>query len=250
MPKGKEEKEPKEPTVEPEVKEPTEPTTFTQEDLDKAREEGKSEAWEQYQGIQRALSTKDRRIKELESQQPQAPRINQIQREMLDLMAGDAYSDDPTRQGRIQQLRAELTREEQLQAQEIFIRQKRDEVNKKIVDAGLDPNDESLEGVEDAFDLFCVDGKFGRVDRKLDRVLSKAKPQKSEPKEAGQLSEEDKEKIAREYLDKQGLTKGDTGLPSAGGMSFTREDIEKMSPGERLKKLPDIRKAISEGRFK
>ncbi len=57
-----------------------------------------------------------------------------------------------------------------------------------------------------------------------------------------ELSESEEEEIARKYMEKKGLLKSDTSLPSGTGGKLTSETIAKMSPQERFERRDEIAK--------
>lgn len=122
-------------------------------------------------------------------------------------------------------------------------------IKQQIIDAGEDPDDEQFDRTWDAFKLAKVDGDFSDAHKRVDRILDKVKPKEKETK--GELTDDEKEEIARSYLEKKGSLKSDTGGPSAGGgHTFTREQIAGMSIEEFESLKPEIDKARKEGKIK
>jgi len=122
-------------------------------------------------------------IKRLQEPKTQEPRITS---KVLDLMeTGEDYT-NPERQTAIRKLKEETQYQEKMVAWETGVEQKRSEVNQKIEEAGLNPDDESFDKVWDAFEIASQTGRFENVESRLDRVISK--PKKEEKKE---IKEED-----------------------------------------------------------
>lgn len=207
----------------------TEPSIPKNEELEKlltaAEERGEAKALEKYQGIQRTISKKDTEIERLKNQlgEPQPSGTRRTLTALLEEMEkrGEEYGSDPSSQGRISQLKSELAREEQLEYQKGVARKVRSELDQKIRDAGRDPSDEMFESVNEAFeDAADWHGKFDRAERKLDRILTQAKPMelpKVEPPEDRQKAINE---AARQMLEEKGQLVSETGGPSASSGSF------------------------------
>lgn len=231
MPKTK--KEPDAPVEEP-VEEPVqvkeEPTSET---IEEAVARGKKEATLEYQGIQRTVSAKDTRIRELEEQIASPGKGNKATLEVLKRLA----EDDPTALAQLQKAEAELAEEERGNQYKTFRRQEINKVTQRIQQAGLDPDNEVFETVFDALDLSLWDGNFERVDKKLSRILEKSKP----------IKEEDVEKriedARKKWMEETGQLVSDTGGTGGGGKgeSFTMVDVKAMSPLDFAKKWPDMK---------
>jgi len=225
-----------------------EPKTYTQEDVDTLRTKAEEEAWSKYQGIQRTIAEKDRKLKEYEQARPVQTDVTKA---ILDELGRQSeFETDPERQTRIATLNAQLAQEKQMAYQDKVIRDKRNEVEGIIRNAGLNPDDEAFEAVWDAMELTEYDGKLERVDRKLEKALSKTQPKPIEqkPKEESvdidMMVEEKANRKLKEEMVKRGLLTGDDGKPSAPNKSLTAEEVKKMSPeqirerGAEIAKMP------------
>ena len=197
---------PLEPEVEPELE--PQPKTYTQEELDALL----GERDKAYQGIQRVVSQKDRKIRELEAPRTQPSKATKVILEEMEARQTEEGITNP----RIAQLRAEIAREEQAEGMETITREWRGKITDKIVNAGLDPSDEAFDDVWESFDVaYAIDGKFERADKKADRILAKVKPvekKETKPEDFDKRLEEEK----RKWMEEQGLLATDTGGPSAG----------------------------------
>ena len=222
----------------------TQPKTYTQEELDvlraEAMEQGRAEALEKYQGIQRGIAIKEKRIKELERRlaRPQTSadrRVMSGMLEELDRQAKEAYGSDPEAQSRIARLRGQLLEEEQMQARQTYTQQWRGKLDQKIKEAGFDPSSDMFADVDEAFDVaYAIDGKFERAERKLDRIL-KATPKKEikptiEGKPKPETEDERIARKAKELLIKQGLIP--TGASGPSVSSSDAEFIKQFGSGE------------------
>jgi len=203
---------------------PSEPQTktYTQDAVDALLLEEKKA----YKGLQGVISKKDTRIRELET----VPTPIEGDDKVLELLvqnmrSKEAYGEtDPL----IPQLEAEVRARKDRQKHETQMRFQQGETNKawdkinaQITDAGFDPNDERFELVVEAFeDARDFSGKFDRAYTKLDRILSKSKPEKQETE-----TEKDTAEKARKDLEEKGLLTTETGGPSAVSESF--EDFQK-----------------------
>ncbi len=225
MPKVKEEIAPEQ-VVEPEVQEesaqPTleelqtqleqaqEKITQTQTDLGLAKEEAKAH--------QRNVTSKDLELKEA-LKKPATSDSSLLQTVIEEMKAGETISGEvnPRRVALEAELAGQQSTQkynEQLQYQETKIKSERSGLDKRISEAGLDPEDESLDTVYNAFTIACSDGDFSVASKRLDRVLAKVKPQ---PK--SELTEDEEEEIARKVAEKKGLLTSETGNPSASSSS-------------------------------
>lgn len=241
-----------------EIQEEAQAKTYTQEELDAAKAEIKTDADKQYQGIQRVVSQKDQKIKELEAK-PTQPSIGGDDTVLEFLLqdrkskAAELGETDPM----IAKLEAELAERKQKQSQGAQLRwqeqvtqQQGEKFDQQIKEAGLDPSDERLDDFHDAFEDAKEDGKFGKAERKLDRILGKIKPSESKGKE----TEEDTfakrlEEEKRKWMEEHGLLATETGGPSAGGQrSFTAEEIRTMSYKDFKANKEAINAAYIEGR--
>ena len=243
MAKGKEKEE--KPDVTETAETSQELTPLTQEDtyLAKAKEEADAKAWEKYQGMQRVLAERERRIAELEAQVV-SPSPSVGDDKLIELMIQDRKGKaefgepDPI----ISQLEKELerrkyqqTQQVQLQWQQQVTRQWQEKFNQQIKEAGLDPQDELLDDFHDAFEDAKDNGKFGKAERKLNRILSKAKPTKAKPAET---EDERIDRLAEEKyrakLEEKGLLATDTGLPSGVGGPRTKAEAAQLYAAGKL----------------
>ena len=224
----KEDSTPENPQETPEDK--TQDKTYTQEELDAftktAKEEAEAEAWEKYQGIQKTLNEKDLIIKGLQSKpQPPTTSTPPTTSLMLGLMKKQAEdSGDQEALARISQIevatqqeQARLDYQARLKQQQAETNQKREEFEQKIKQAGLDPTDEMFDPTWDAFELADMrDGNWGKAENRLDRILSKNKPEGAK----GETEEQMRERIERETQEKLGLNKPEGAKPSGSSTSI------------------------------
>lgn len=200
----------------PEVKQPDDSQKLIYEELER-----------NYKNLQRKYN----KIYDEVRQRPQ-PSPQQGDDKILELLIqsrkkADEYSDqDPV----IAQLETELAArkeknrraEMQAYAEQIKI-QERGKLEDKITSLGLDPESEDFDDVWESFDhTFYTDGKFDRVDRKLERMLKNIKV--TTPKKEDNLTETPEQmeaRIRKQILKEQGMTNTETGLPSGGSMSDT-----------------------------
>ena len=223
----KEQTEVKKSTEETETKleAPTKPPS--QEEIDAlvatAAEKGKAEAWEEYQGIQRVVSQKDQRIKELEEREAQPSKTTdddliQILIEERKGKTSEYGEADPL----IPRLESIVSKRKQAQSQVqvASFNRKADAVYKQA---------EEIYGEDDVDNLHSIRtliraGDFDLAEKKLARVPKKEEPKKEEKQEAKDdtfVSDEAK----RKWMEEHGMLESETGLPSASSMS--RQDAMK-----------------------
>lgn len=198
-----------------------------------AAEKAKLEAQDEYRGIQRTVSKKDREIEELRKRVSQPPETTEdlgIYEAMIADRQGraDYESNDPV----ITQLQAKLnaakqkqTRDNQARYQERVTRESWDKCSKLIEDAGLDLEDEKLDDFHDAFDDAKDTGRFERAERKLSRILGKVKPKEkteSEDERIERLADAKSEEKLLAKMGKKDMLSTDTIEPSGVGTSATK----------------------------
>ena len=210
----------KEEKVEKTTEQETQTATPTQEEIDalvaKAKEDGKTEAQKEYQGIQRTVAAKDREIKKLKEQTAQpSGRTRSTEIQLEDMKARQQETGEPN--PRIAMLEAELQREMRTDYVERTTREAREKLDRKIVEAGYDPSDKMFRPVNKEFRLaYRLDGEFGYADELLDEILAdvkqETKPPEGEKKKT--FSEEDVEELKRRWMEEQGLLSTSDGGPS------------------------------------
>jgi multidrug efflux pump subunit AcrA (membrane-fusion protein) len=143
----------------------------------------------------------------------------------------------------IKQAQAIVQQQEQQRRYAQF-NQKVNEYQKKVEDLGLKPTDKTYKHIR----ALVRSGDFETADEEIEAV--KAKPTTEPVKEQKvELTEEEKEKISKEYLEKKGLLKSETGTPSAGGgQTFTEDQIADRKFYEENREA--ILKAYKEGKIK
>ncbi len=251
----------------PEKETPTpEPQTIsmTQAELDAkialATEAGKTEANEEYKGIQRTIAQKDETIEGLRAKagQPSQPSGN-LMRQMIEAMeAGQGeYGDANPKIATLKQaIATEEAREKQAgvyHQQETLSNQERDKMEARIREAKLDPTDEKFEAVWDKWeygrDVSGYRG-FDAANERLNRILKVDKPE---------VKKESDEEIAARVLKKEGQLDTDTGgSPSSGGkktyksseLEAVEEQIAKLPFTEKAQARKDLLDAFKEGRVK
>jgi len=199
----------------PEVTEPQE-KTYSQEELDAALTE-KEEA---YKGLQKSIARQAEELGQLRKRATQPSSLSVKRDEIiLEEMKRRAQEEGITNP-RIAELEGELLREKQRESMETYTSTYREKLNQKIKESGLDPTDEQFDGVWETFDIaYAVDGKFERADKKLDRVLSKPKPEKKEIVVEKDDFTKRLEEEKRKWMEEQGLLATETGGPSASSPS-------------------------------
>ena len=257
-----------EPAPQPEVQ----PKSPTLEEL----QASVAEATKRQEELQAEIERKEAVIQRLQKRKSE-PTTFQPSSQTPDTIFLKTYIDDRERRARelgevdpdIPMLRGELARREQaaymaLQQQQwaTHVEQERQALEDKLTEAGLSLDDDRLEEVRDAFeDAAEVTGKFDRAHRKLEKVLKTIKPKEEKTVKKGvkleDLSDEEREEIKRQIMEKEGLLKSDKSLPSGGGEPiFKAADIpklldpSKMTPAEISAKLAELERAAKEGRIK
>ena len=128
------------------------------------------------------------------------------------------------------------------------IQNQEDALTKKLEDAGINPNSPEAIPTWESFAMAKQHADFSFANKKADLLIGKPKETKGEKK--APLSDDDKEELERQFMEKHGLLKSETGGPSGGGRTFTREQIAAM-PIEEFESLkPEIDKARKEGKIK
>lgn len=235
---------------------------YTQEQLDaftKAqREEFEKEKEEGYKGIQRVLSEREREIEQLKSRTQGASTAPTSNQAMLELMEKKARDEGDTQMlADISAIKVRTYQEQTLQSQQKKAEELRREtesergkVEARIKEAGLDPNDDTLDGVWDAFRFAeAVDGKWEVPNKRLDKVLSKTKkPVADETKET---EEQMRERHEREFIERNKLNMPERAIPSGKSQrSFTRAQIDAMPFKEFQENQAEINRARREERLK
>lgn len=228
-------KEEKEQLEEPE-KETPEPDastkTVSQEEIDAlvatAAEKGKAEAWEEYQGIQRVVSQKDQRIKELEEREAQPSKSDD---DLLQILI-DERKGKPSEYGEADPLIPKLEsivskrKQAQSQAQVATFNRKADAVYKRAEEAYGEDDVDNLHSIR----TLIRAGDFDLAEKKLAKVTKKEPPKKEEKQEVADdtfVSEEAK----RKWMEEHGLLESETGLPSA-SLGSKQEAMQKYISGE------------------
>lgn len=128
-------------------------------------------------------------------------------------------------------------------------------IEQKASEAGQDLEDGQFDTVRDAFEIATGTGKFEEAHRRFDRILKKVKPEGKETKKV-ELTDEEREEIARSYLEKAGKLKSDTGGPSGGEKTYKGEEVletldpSSMTPQQIHEQVLELLKAEKEGRIK
>jgi len=230
--------EPTAPEPEAEVTEPIK--TFTQEDVDAIVAE-KDKA---YQGLQKVIARKDREAEQRQKipAQPKSSQVNVLKAMADTLATGEGeYGEVPeARKAKLAQLRqtiASLEQQERIEQMRIVAETEKQRMHQEAVDAGLDPYSEEFFPVEDAFDL----GNYPAAKRRHERILAKHQKEAKPVEEKKVKTEEDKEaEIEARILEKYGLTKQDTGGPSAASGSKA-DKLRAIAEGEgSIDDLPEL----------
>lgn len=243
-----------EPNEEQNVEEPeAEPKEQVDYDtkLHEAIAQVKAESEKKYKSLQRVIDKKDKQIQKLSQPQSQSTKALEAMRE--ELRANDPESP------RIQVIDAEIERIKkegetlkQMREVEQYTEDWRTKLTGKIEEAGLDPEDDRFDDVWENFELhYQIDGKFDIAERKLDKILKGVNKVAEEPKkeEANleKILEERLKEEKRKWMEENGLTEKETGLPSGTTRTFTEEQIEAMSDKEYAKNRESILEAYAAG---
>lgn len=187
---------------EPKAEEP-QTKNFTQEEVDALVEETRNIEQEKYKGIQRSISKKDIQIEALQKQSSAPAQTDDDLLGMLvSSMKGkqNEYGEtDPT----IANLEKELASRKQRKQQEgqqvqweSYCTTEKAKMDARITEAGLDPDDERFETVDDAFAIArTTTADFSNAQKRLDRILNRATlktPEKETPEAVNEKKGEDK----------------------------------------------------------
>ena len=218
--------------------EATQTDTFTPEQrtqinelVKKARGEGETDATEKYKGIQRTISQKDREITNLKKRaEPRVDSIAPTELMLEEMVANQQFGETKPRIAQMQALIDSAKREDsekkQAQVVEDYTQTWRDKLEDKITKVGLSGEDEQFDDMWESFDLtYKVDGKFERVEKRLDRILTGVKVVEK-PEEKAESSDLDKQvqEGVRKYLEDHNILETESGLPDGTGKGF--QDIE------------------------
>lgn len=228
MTEGKEKKV-EQPPVEPPPEETpppeVQPTTYTQEQLDAFVAEAEKQG---YKKSQRVISERE---KELKALREQAPSFGQFSPTVAEGLLGVLEAQQVElgeRNPNIAKLKAQITVERQKEVQQQqwaqwqkVVTQQKEKLDKAVEALKLNPDDEALGEVYEAFeDAAEFTGRFERAHKKLDKIAKKIEPKEPKgTKGKAELTDEEKEEIARSYLEKEGRLTSETGGPSAGSPS-------------------------------
>lgn len=131
---------------------------------------------------------------------------------------------------RISQLRAEIAVEEAKEAQKAIEGNKKAS-EQKILDAGLNPEDEAFDSFWDEFDLSTQSGDFSQANKRLDSILEKAESAKLEEPEGDTIDSLAEERV-RSIMEERGLLTTDNGFPSAASSDYEDlRDRHNVDPG-------------------
>lgn len=233
MPKGKKEEVEQTPKEQPKVETPElegQTLPSTQEEIDAlvatATEKGKAEAKEEYQGIQRVVSQKDQKIKELEAKAAQPSTsgddvLLQLLIEERKSKTSEFGEADPM----IPKLETILAQRKQAQVQSAQAKfyQQADATYKTAEEVFGD----DVDALHDIRNLIRA-GDFDLAEKKVAQAKGKAKGEGSKEPEDDKLAkflEEEK----RKWMEEHGLLKAETGGPSASGKrSYTPAELDEM----------------------
>ena len=203
------------PEAQPEVK------VYTEEQV-------KAQLKEQYDKLNSKLSSMGAELKKLrETPAAQSNLTKQLVEEIATLSQN---ADDPQTQARLNTLRQQVQQEERnaaINSQRKAIELKRLEMFEELREAGVDTEDISVVAdLENELEseLWMGDGSFRRAERIKNKIL------KSVPKKENKVEEEKpketeaqmRERIKRELLEEQGLTKNKELSPSGSGKTLVQ----------------------------
>lgn len=211
----------------------------TKKDLDKWMNEAKAN--------RSGMSTLTKKVNDYKALNTKVDTMATMLADLMDNIPNEEDGDKPkSKKGaeylsRIQKQSEELTKTER-EEQERYIRG----VGKQIFDltngAGMDLKDSAeLRGAY----VKWLEGDFDGALEETKKTLT-SKPRETEEEKRKKWIEEGK----RQALEGSGSLNTDTGSGARANLSFSREQIEKMSAEEYKKKEPEIKKAIAEGRLK
>ncbi len=218
--------------------EATQTDTFTQEQqvqidalVQKAKGEGEADATEKYKGIQRTISQKDKQIDTLKKiAESKVDSLAPSELMLEEMQANQQFGETNPRIAQMEALITAAKREDadkkQMQVVEEYTQTWRDKLEDKITKVGLSAEDEQFDDMWESFDLtYKVDGKFERVEKRLDRILKGVKVVEK-PEEKAEPSDFDKQvqEGVRKYLKDNNILETESGLPDGTGKGF--QDIE------------------------
>jgi len=129
-----------------------------------------------------------------------------------------------------------IIQRQEAQRQQTQLAEKINSYQKTVESLGLKETDPAYKRIR----AFAKAGDFESADEEIE-ALKTQKPKEEKP------TETEDERVARrvkEELEKQGLLKSEGGTPSAAGSAITIEEFRELSPAERVKRLPDLRKSM------
>ncbi len=219
------------------------PEKTVEEQLAEAKETGRLEAEEKYKGFQRKVSKTEREIAELKElqTQPQSQDNNQLFTAMMEVLkapTSESGEVNPNIAKVEQAIAATKQRDEynrKLQVQNAATLKVKSGYEQKIIEAGLDPTDDRFDDVWEIFDLTDMnDGKWGRVEKKLEKVLkvTEKKEVSGEPKETMEAFEKRiREDEGKKVKEKLGLLETDASTPQSGSLN-DKDFIQRFSEGK------------------
>lgn len=129
-----------------------------------------------------------------------------------------------------------IIQRQEAQRQQTKLAEKVNSYQKTVEGLGLKETDPAYKRIR----AFAKAGDWESADEEIE-ALKTQKPKEEKP------TETEDERVARrvkEELEKQGLLKSEGGEPSAAGSAITIEEFRALSPAERVKRLPDLRKSM------
>jgi len=243
----------------------TQEKPITLADLERIKQEAKSEALSEYKGIQRVLDKVQKENKRLKEQIGKTQPTSDLSG-MYDVMEAQARANgDSEMLAKIAQYKENDKRkqqqfayEQQLARQQELVAFEREKLESRIQESGLDPDDPKFDRVWAEFKLAAsTDGDFTEASRLLDKRIGKeskveSKPvAKTETPSKPETEAEIEERVRRKIYEELKLTKPEGVSPSGTrGRIYSAKEIEKMPLAEYNKMRDDIRAAWAEGRIK
>jgi 23S rRNA U2552 (ribose-2'-O)-methylase RlmE/FtsJ len=229
---------------EPKVETPAPAKVYTQVELDAILSAQKLVEENRVKGLNKVVSKKDQEIEHIRKQnQPNEVTLKTLTRMANVLektLATGGYENEESAKAAKTELagiRSEIAQATSM-SQTAQVDAYRNTLHQRIIDAGLQPTDDRLEAVVEAFE----DGRFDRATKKLDKILNEVAKEKpmAETKETPKVDvDKIKADIRAEVMKELGLTKQDAGGSVSNSSRMTA--YEKYAAGEMSSE--DFRKA-------
>jgi len=226
--------------VEAEVKEPKVPTV---EEIEQLRSE-KEKAEQNMKSAQGVSKKQAQELEELRGKYSEAVSSRDTYQALIGLVSQQTGRSEEDIAEEVQAKKPDLVKaakdivqEQELKRRQSEFKTKFDSYGPKVAELGLKPTDKAFKRI---LALASV-GDWETADEEIE-ALKTQEPVK-EPEEKKETEEEKVQKLLKEELERRGLLTPEGGEPSAAG-GITMDDFRKLSPEERVKRLPEIRKTM------